>query len=257
MKNILCLLCIGLNLGCSQQYKEASKNTPTVVNNQKEKQYLIQDLQQLSIIDTSEQYEAIVREILKERESLQSKNLTYDSLSVLFKASLLHKIIPFWEGTPWSFEGHTAHPNKGQIACGYFVSTTLRDLGLHLNRYKLAQQSPINEALSLAIHSQVKTFYDTSTVQTIARMKKELKEGIHFIGFNQSHVGYLLLEDSALYIIHSNYLNGAGVMIEPAAQSDVFSSYYRFFITELSTNPYLLDCWVNNTAIEIVREKNK
>lgn len=47
---------------------------------------------------------------------------------------LLDSIIPFWYKTVWSFEGHSEVPRQGEIACGYFVSTTLLHAGLKLNR---------------------------------------------------------------------------------------------------------------------------
>jgi len=240
-------------MGCSQQSSHTPTDIHIDISNEKEEQLFIQHLQELSIVDTSKTYKSVVQEILKEREGLSLQNLSSDSISALFKEALLYKVIPFWEGTKWSFEGHSSQPKKGRIACGYFVSTTLRDVGLHLNRYKLAQQSPINEAKSLAIHSEVKEFYANTKVENIEKMKEELKEGIHFIGFDQSHVGYLLNEGGQLYLIHSNYINQVGVMIEPIEQSDVFGHYNRFFITELSTNPHLLDCWINNTSIGIVK----
>lgn len=176
-----------------------------------------------------------------------------DSLSRLFRVSLLNEIIPFWEETRWSFEGHTAQPGSGTIACGYFVSTTLQDIGLNVNRYALAQQSPENEAKSLAIAREVKEFSAGSVAENIAAINEYLKEGIHFIGFDGSHVGYILKEQNGLYLIHSNYLNAAGVEIEPVGQSEVFRSYSRYYIVELSTNESLLHCWIKNKAIQIMK----
>ena len=148
----------------------------------------------------------------------------------------------------------TSKPQKGTIACGYFVSTTLLDVGLNLNRYKLAQQSPINEAKSLAVNSTVKVFSEESVSANIAAINLYLKEGIHFIGFDESHVGYILKEDDQLYLIHSNYFDAMGVTIELIENSEVFKSYNRFYIVELSTNNSLLKYWTNNTLIEILSE---
>ena len=63
-----------------------------------------------------------------------------DSVSEIFTKKLLSDIIPYWYGTEWDFNGYTSQPQKGKIACGYFVSTTLRDMGLNLNRYELAKK---------------------------------------------------------------------------------------------------------------------
>jgi len=60
----------------------------------------------------------------------------------------------------------------------------------------------------------------------------------------------LKLEDD-LYLIHSNYLDGVGVLIERTEESEVFGSYGVYYVTELSTNESLLDAWVHGRAITI------
>ena len=70
----------------------------------------------------------------------------------IFTLFLLNNIIPHWYGTKQDFCAYTETPKQGVIACGILVSTTLKDMGLNVNRYKLAQQSPTNEAKTIAIH---------------------------------------------------------------------------------------------------------
>lgn len=226
-------------------------NVP-IVEDILEEENRIQNLQELSI--TTEDYATVKRQIEQERSLLSSQKIDLDSVGQLFKTSLVNKIIPFWEGTTWSFEGHTSKPKEGEIACGYFVSTTLKHIGLNVNRYKLAQQSPINEAKSLAIKSAVKEFSEDSTQENIEAIKNYLKEGIHFIGFDQNHVGFILKEEGELYLIHSNYMGISGVEIETIEQSEVFSSFSLFYIVELSSNKYLLNAWKNKTPIQIIKE---
>lgn len=212
-------------------------------------------LADLHLVDTNSTYSSTRATIKTQRKQLAAKKLSADSLSVLFKTALLNKIIPYWEGTPWSFEGHISKPQTGSIACGYFVSTTLQHAGLQLNRYYLAQQSPINEAKSLAIdRNNVQTFAKDTPIENITAIKNYLQEGIHFIGFDQSHVGYILKENNQLYLIHSNYIDNVGVQIEPIEQSEVFLSYSVFHIVPLSTNAVLLEYWVTGKEINIIRE---
>ena len=68
-----------------------------------------------------------------------------------FENYLVNEIIPHWYGTEWDFNGYTAVPNQGVIACGYFVSTTLLHMGINVNRYKMAQQAGLYEAQTLAL----------------------------------------------------------------------------------------------------------
>src|SRR5687768_13237846 len=93
-----------------------------------------------TIYSFSKQYVSTVK------TRIQTGRITEDSLSRLFTSLLTEKLIPHWLTTPWSFEGHTSIPRQGKIACGYFVSTTLLHMGFNVNRYKFAQQLPVNEA---------------------------------------------------------------------------------------------------------------
>lgn len=261
MKIQIYIFILTLNFGCSGQSENSNSTKVNVSKNEieispkldsTESNNRIQNLKQLSKVGRSETYEMTKRKIEIQRSQLKSNKLKIDSIGKLFKESLLNKIIPFWEGTEWSFEGHTSEPKSGKIACGYFVSTTLQDIGLNLNRYKFAQQNPINEAKSLALNTEVKEISEELTSDNISAIKNYLKEGIHFIGFNESHVGYILKEHDDLYLIHSNYINAVGVEIEQIEKSEVFNSFSKFYIVELSTNERLLDHWKNEEQIEII-----
>ena len=48
-------------------------------------------------------------------------------------------IITNWIGTKWDFNGVSEEQKKFTIACGYFVTTVLRDAGFQIARSKLAQ----------------------------------------------------------------------------------------------------------------------
>lgn len=262
MKIQIYILILSLNFGCSGQPENSINETLSISEKnieypdglmESKNKNPIHNLKQLSIVEESKNYKTVKEEILILRNQLESKGIEIDSFGKYFKESLLNKIIPFWEGTSWSFEGHTSKPGIGEIACGYFVSTTLKDIGLNLNRYSLAQQSPINEAKSLALNSEVKEFSEKTNLENISAMKKYLKEGIHFIGFDQSHVGFILKEKDNLYLIHSNYMDEVGVEIEQIEESEVFKSYSKLYIVELSTNKHLLAHWGGNKRIEITK----
>ncbi len=74
----------------------------------------------------------------------------------------------------------------------------------NLNRYKFAQQLPINEAKTLNLEKPLLEIYNSSTVERIKTLEITLKEGIYFIGFDQNHVGYIHKKAGQLFIIHSN-----------------------------------------------------
>jgi len=202
--------------------------------------------------DTS--YTSLKLEIGRLKSSLNRQSLLEDSISSLFTHLLADKIIPHWLGTPWSFEGHTSIPGEGEIACGYFVSTTLKDVGFNLNRYTFAQHLPIHEAKTLALGKPLLEINSNSTNERIAILSDTLKEGIYFIGFDQSHVGYIQKKGGELFVIHSNYIGAEGVVIEKIEDSQVFSYYTRIYIVDISRNRPLLKKWLSNEVIQIITE---
>lgn len=210
----------------------------------------IADLSALSTVSASASYETVKQQIASKRKQLASKDWDLAAIGQSFKEALVYQIMPFWAGTPWSFEGHISKPQTGHIACGYFVSTTLQHVGVNLNRYRLAQQSPINEAKSLALDIEVQEISEGSPANNSTAINQALQEGIHFIGFDQSHVGFVLKEQGQLYLIHSNYLGNTGVELEAVEDSEVFSSYDRFYLVELSTNPAFLKAWLQQTPFK-------
>lgn len=203
-------------------------------------------------IDTSYAFSKSYVANVKSRIRLD--RITEDSLSRLFTTLLTERIIPHWLGTPWSFEGHTSVPGEGEIACGYFVSTTLKDVGFNLDRYKFAQQLPIHEAKTLALSSPLLEINNNSITERITILKDKLKEGIYFIGFDQSHVGYIQKKNSQLFVIHSNYIGSEGVIIERIEDSQVFSYYRRIYIADISRNRAFLSKWVRNEVVQVVTQ---
>jgi len=214
----------------------------------------IQHLNSQNSVGIDYSYSSSKQYALQIKSRIHLDRITEDSLSRLFTILLTEKIIPHWLGTPWSFEGHTSVPQSGEIACGYFVSTTLKDVGFNLNRYKFAQQLPVNEAKTLSLGKPLLEINNNSTFERINSLKQLLKEGIYFIGFDQSHVGYIQKKNNQLFLIHSNYIGAEGVVIEKIEDSEVFSYYNRIYIAEISHNNVLFQKWVNNEVIQIASE---
>ncbi len=145
-------------------------------------------------------------------------------------------------------EGHTATPQQGMIACGYFVSTTLQHMGLNLNRYKFAQRAPINEAKTLCENDSLRTISD-SLANVISAIKQQYADGIYFIGLESYHVGFLLKRQSEVFFIHSNYLAPAEVTIERASDSEALSYCSKFYLSKVSYNDALMEQWLSYNEI--------
>lgn len=180
----------------------------------------------------------------KTRQQLASGTIDSTQAGVLFTEGLLTSLIPHWYGTAWDFNGYTDTPKQGKIACGYFVSTTLLHAGIMLDRYKLAQQGPRDEAIALSLHQDFRTFKGFAAGAMAQQINESLKEGLYFIGLGESHVGYLLKKDGELYLIHANYTGDAVVTIQPLMRS-VFQYFTTWYIAEITYNRALLRYWLN------------
>jgi hypothetical protein len=166
-----------------------------------------------------------------------------------FEDFLLNDIIPHWYGTEWDFNGYTAVPNQGVIACGYFVSTTLLHMGINVDRYKLAQQAGLHEAQSLALGEEnYRTIYGIDSL--LVKLKREYVDGIYFVGLD-NHVGYLYIKNQIPYFIHSNYIEDK-VMIERAEVAPAFQSGV-YVVAELSTNEAFLERWRTGAVVPVIR----
>ncbi len=170
--------------------------------------------------------------------------------SHMFEDVMIREVFPFWYGTPWDFNGYTNIPNKGKVACGYFVSTTLKHAGLNINRYKLAQQNPLNEARTLALNDSVRMFTATEASSTNLQLNLNLKQGLYFVGLD-SHVGFLWHNETGNYFIHSNYYGDSGVTIECVDDSQAFESH-NYHIAPLSTNMRFVKSWLLKTEIDVI-----
>jgi len=165
-------------------------------------------------VDYKPDLSSLQKEKILEKANLQLQRLIVEDLA------------PPWYGTHWDFNGTTQEPGKGNIACGYFVTTLLRDVGVNLERIKLAQQASENIIKSLVLPSSIHRFSNKPIVDFLSDVKK-FGLGIYLVGLDQ-HVGFISVEDDGIYFIHSSYLNPYAVVREVASESTILvNSKYR------------------------------
>jgi len=180
--------------------------------------------------------------------SIKNKISLDDSASNYLYHKLVNSIIPHWYETPWDFNGHTNTPNTGEIACGYFVSTSLKHLDFKLNRYKMAQQAGLNIAKALQEKSKLKVYSNKSFKTLKSLLNEAYSDGIYFVGLD-NHVGYVLIKEQEIYFLHSSYCDNK-VVIELAEKSPCFRSNLYVF-AEITTNNTLIEQWILDDTIEI------
>lgn len=168
-----------------------------------------------------------------------------DSCQLFLQEALVNNVFPFWYGTAWDFNGISNEPQHGQIACGYFVSTTLKHCGFNLNRYKIAQQYS---------HSIVKTLCTdvqrlTSFEQLISYISLQPNQ-LYVIGLD-NHVGFISMSNGKITFIHSTFVDEAVVITEIAKESLVLKNSNLYILGNLSGNDALLLSWLSKDPIAI------
>ncbi|MBC6699190.1 hypothetical protein [Hymenobacter sp. BT190] len=159
----------------------------------------------------------------------------------LLVASLDTTIWPAWYGTPWAFYGTSQQPQQDSIACGYFVTTTLRDAGLRLDRIALAKTTSEKLIQNLTDEAHIRRYRQVPQVRFVEQMQ-QLGSGLYIVGLD-FHVGFLLVQAGRVRFIHSTYLGKAQVVDEDATTSAALRSKYRV-VGCISADAHLLESWL-------------
>jgi hypothetical protein len=125
---------------------------------------------------------------------------------------MMPEMMRCWLGTGYDFNGTAEKPGQGKIACGYFVSTVLRDAGFRVNRYKLAQQ-PSQNILRSFLEGEDCLLKVGEEYETYADWVESLDEGIYLIGLD-THVGFIVNRSDGIRFLHSSGARSAGVVEE-------------------------------------------
>jgi hypothetical protein len=183
-------------------------------------------------------YTAFKDSVQKHKRELASH--PYEEISDYFFRLINDDIYSYWEGTPWDFYGTTRTPKTGAIACGYFVTTTLEDVGLKIQRRELAEcrSGDMIKVLCTDIHS----FTAREKLQTW--LKAQPKNSVFIIGLD-FHTGYIVKDSANSYFMHSYYANNQGVIKEKVEDSPMLQYNKYFMIGSLTANKKLLEKWVS------------
>jgi hypothetical protein len=159
--------------------------------------------------------------------------------------ALVEDMFPPWFGTRWDFNGTSETPGEGFIACGYFVTTLLRDAGFRVQRIRLAQQASEQIVTSLAPPERTWRFRSRSIEEVLEGIRAQ-GEGLYVVGLDY-HVGFLVHRGDAMDFCHSSFLDTAVVACEPAATSAGMASTY-YVIGDVLTDS-MLERWLQGRAI--------
>jgi len=254
MKNPLLLLTLLLLCQACQETTNSNAQSRQIPSNENISE--IQDIPQIEkekpVIDFDiethlENYKKLKSSIVNQKRALKNRtDISQDAKIEIAKdymfETLVDSIFPYWLGTEWDFNGYTETPRKGVVACGYFVSTTLRDVGIKLDRFKIAQKGAADI---------IKALCDTESMVTLSSLDKLIKfmEGVKdneiiVVGLD-FHVGFLFKKNSKIYFAHSNYIQMTGVEIELAKTSTALRNSNLYVVGSLTKNEALFRNWLN------------
>ncbi|HWO21846.1 MAG TPA: hypothetical protein VNO30_23915 [Kofleriaceae bacterium] len=186
------------------------------------------------------------------RERGRRRDQTLGRARELLVATLRDEILPAWDGTPWAFHGTSQAPGQGEIACGYFVTTTLLHLGLQVERAQLAQQASELIAQSLALGHPVRRTSDLPIDAFLDKVRAS-GAGIYIVGLD-NHVGFLIVDGTDAWFHHA--APREVVKREPAREAPyLVASRYRVFARLF--DDVLVEKWLRGEPIATVTPKRR
>lgn len=202
-------------------------------------------------------YKDVIAKLENERVALASRyqhaasaadraNLLAEARTFVTR-SIYSEIFPSWYGTAWDFNGTTEVPQQGKIACGYFVSTVLRDAGWKVQRARLAQQASENIILSLTTEPYVKRFRRVAIGDFVEAVKK-WGAGVYIVGLD-IHTGFIINTGVEVYFIHSSYVEPYAVVREKATESKILTASNYRVLGKLTDDYSFIEKWLLKTEI--------
>ena len=189
--------------------------------------------------DSCKQHIAVIKRLHGAEWSSTAKK----GKEMVFTRAVTETIIPNWIGTKWDFNGTTEIPQQGSIACGYFVTTVLRDAGLPVARVKLAQMASEQMITSLVQSKYIQRFSNIAIADFTAAVTRQ-GFGLYLIGLD-NHTGFIYNDGNAVYFIHSSVVGTRNVQKEIAADSWVLQQSKYKVLGKISADEKVLNKWIN------------
>lgn len=203
-------------------------------------------------------YPSVVKSIESGRKKFTTRWTTADAsqqVAILAEArtfivkSIIEDLFPCWIGTPWDFNGVTQKPGEGQIACGYFVSTVLRDAGFNVERAKLGQQASQIIIKTMTTDDQIK-ITSNSSMKNMEEVFKNRGDGLYIVGLD-SHAGFVTVKGTTMTFVHSSYYTPPrAVCAEPIQGKNPFADSAYRVIGKIPSDESLKR-WIKGEKIEI------
>jgi hypothetical protein len=182
-------------------------------------------------------------QINKKKQKAHWQTLSKRAKEKIFISAVTETIAPAWIGTTWDFNGTSETPQQGGIACGYFVTTVLRDAGLPIARVKLAQCASEQMITSLVQSKYVSRFSNIAMEDFIQAIKNQ-GYGLYIVGLD-NHTGFIYNDGKETYFIHSTFVGTRNVQKENAATCWILKQSKYKVLGKISSDEKVLERWMN------------
>ncbi len=212
---------------------------------QKDKQVSAAEPVATTTVSTPINYDSCKKQILvvKQKSKINWSILSKEGKEKIFTRAVAETIMPNWIGTKWDYNGISEKPQQGNIACGYFVTTVLRDAGLNLARIKLAQCASEQMITTLIQPKYIRRFSNVDIAVFIQAIQQQ-GYGLYIVGLD-NHTGFIYNDNSQIYFIHSTFVGTRNVQKETAASSWVLKQSKYKVLGKLSADERVLERWLN------------
>lgn len=184
------------------------------------------------------------------KEFYENKSTQLLKAQNYLESQLVEEVLPLWLGTEWDYNGTTTTPRSGKIACGYFVTTTLHQVGFQFNRSLLAQQASLYILQSFCKEENIKRIGHNNTKALFNYLNNDNNK-IYLCGLD-NHVGYIIKQDGQWYAFHASGLPPYQVVKEPLNECPAYLQSQNFFIAPLFKEGYMLSSWILNVPVKIL-----
>lgn len=197
--------------------------------------------------DTAIPYKAYKETIssVRKKFALQHQAIN-DSIQALLAGLWVNAIsndfYGYWKNTPWDYNGITTEPGRGTIACGYFVTTILRDMDLLINRVKLSTCTSSQMMKNLVPDQPLKNL-SYLAYESFNEKLKQLGKGVYIIGLDY-HTGFIVNDGVENWFIHSNYIGRKGVTKETVMTSSALKASKTRWLVSLTGDKNFLRKWL-------------
>ena len=205
-----------------------SDTKPTHVPDPVRYNQLKQELQQQRI--------GLKRRYLRAKTKAEQDKIIKQSQQLL--TLYLPRLMRCWLGHPWDFNGTATIPGKGKIACGYYVSTIMRDAGFKVKRINLAQQ-PSQRIIKTFVPKKKMWITCGKNYDQYVNTLEANYPGINIIGLDH-HVAFVVVEQGKLHFIHSGGLTRSVVDETKSEAYSLKTSNYRVIANISNNRPTIL-----------------